>query len=24
VGVMTEDLDAPAVIWDFFSKIPAG
>jgi len=24
VGVMTEDLDAPAVIWDFFSKLPAG
>ena len=24
VGVMTEDLDAPAVIWDFFSKVPAG
>jgi hypothetical protein len=23
VGVMTEDLDAPAVIWDFFSKLPA-
>ena len=24
VGVMTEDLDAPAAIWDFFSKVPAG
>jgi polyhydroxybutyrate depolymerase len=24
VGAQTEDLDAPAVIWDFFSKIPAG
>jgi polyhydroxybutyrate depolymerase len=24
VGVMTEDLDAPAVIWDFFSKVPPG
>jgi polyhydroxybutyrate depolymerase len=23
VGAMTEDLDAPAVIWDFFSKVPA-
>jgi polyhydroxybutyrate depolymerase len=22
VGRMTEDLDAPAVIWDFFSKLP--
>jgi polyhydroxybutyrate depolymerase len=24
VGAQTEDLDAPAVIWDFFSKVPAG
>jgi len=24
VGAMTEDLDAPAVIWDFFSKVPTG
>jgi len=22
VGRMTDDLDAPAVIWDFFSKLP--